>query len=210
MKNLVFLPLLFLVFGCQQNSTQQQASTTPETEKPTINEGFYNLFEEVNVVKMHVFAINDTNAGGENYPYVGKAVPAEMAQYLPTDLQPQGVFACYRTENSGHFILRATSEANANELLLCKWDEGAGKLEKITNLASLQCSEGTCSQKDSWLTDLDDNRTLELVTRSHKRDAQGNLSEETFEVTTDDGSGHFNKTDEQLASLAVKSNYVMQ
>ena len=207
MKNLVFLPLLFLLFGCQQNSPQPAANASqPPLEKSNANEAFAKLFEEVNVVKMHFFAVSDVNTAGEAYPYTGQAVPAEMAQYLPDKLPAEGVFACYRTENSGHYVLRS----GTNELLLCKWDGTAGKLENIATLASLQCSEGSCFQKDSLLSDLDDNRTLELISRAHKKDAQGKISDEIFEVTTDDGSGHFAKTDEQLASLAVQSNYVMQ
>ena len=72
-------------------------------------------------------------------------------------------------------------------MAIAKWDAGQKKLVKVTNLAYLMCDEGTCQQQDAWLADLDDNRTLELILRKHTRDAQGNISDESFEVLTDDG-----------------------
>ncbi|MCB9341462.1 MAG: hypothetical protein H6577_25345 [Lewinellaceae bacterium] len=226
MKNLVILVSFILAIGCQPNQTQQQASAPAGDEMKTsaapagdemktsaVNEDFKNLFEEVNVVKMHLFASHEANPNPDNYPYVGKPITGNMTQYLPPDAQANGtggVFACYRTENSGHYILRIPGKDASSDLVLCKWDGAAGKLKKVAYLAFLQCENGTCYQQDSWLADLDDNRLLELIVRSQKRDSKGMISDETFDVITDDGTGSFTKSNEQLASLAVKSNYVMQ
>ena len=168
-----------------------------------------DLFEEVNVVKMHLFGTAET----KDYPYAGKAMGSEATALLSDGLQPadgQKVYACYFTENSHHFILRIPNEKAANNLVLAKWDKAAEKLVKVSDLAYLHCNENTCQQQDAWLADLDDSRTLELILRRHTRDAKGEITNESFEVLTDDGMGHFKKTNEQLASLAVKEYYVMQ
>lgn len=207
--------LAALLWSCQENNpAQQQDSPAPgASEQPaaSINGEFKDLFEEVNVVKMHLFAAHEPEPNPDNYPYVGKPVPSALAQYLPDGLQVEkGVFACYRTENSGHYILRVPDQAGTSDLVLCRWDPKAGKLAKVADLAFLRCTNGNCQQQDAWLADLDDNRLLELIVRSHKRDSKGMVTDETFDVMTDDGSGSFTKSNEQLASLAVKSNYVMQ
>ncbi|MEZ4955171.1 MAG: hypothetical protein R2825_16515 [Saprospiraceae bacterium] len=210
MKNLSFLLFLSLLFSCQspapENGTKKE---TKVMEVPPVAQ----YFEEINVVKMHLFATSAAMPNAEDYPYSGKELPTEAIKYLGEGLQPNGggkAYACYRTENSGHYILRIPGKTTPSELALAQWDKSAGQLVKLMDLAYQRCNAGLCQQQDAWLADLDDSRTLELIVRKRTRDDSGAVSDESFEVLTDDGTGHFIKTNEQLASLAVKENYVMQ
>ena len=211
MKNLFFLLSIFLFVACQSN-TNQQTAEQPAKEmksKPAIMDSF----EEVNVVKMHLFGTTEAMPNADNYPYTGKVLNDDASKMLGEGLQAneQGaVYACYHTENSNHYILRTPGKNGSSDLVLALWDEAKGSLVKVMDLAYIHCEEGICMQQDAWLADLDDSRTLEMIIRKQTRDAQGNVSDESFEVLTDDGTGHFKKTTEQLASLAVKDNYVMQ
>ena len=215
MRNLLCcLPFLLLV-ACQQKSPQnmEEKDMTATSAKKMADPALMALFEEVNVVKMHLFGTNEAMPNADNYPYTGNPITGEALNFLGEDLQPNdagGVYACYHTENSNHFILRVPGKYASSDIALAMWDADTKKLVKVMDLAYLMCDEGICHQQDAWLADLDDNRTLELILRKHTRDGDGKISDESFEVLTDDGSGHFTKTDEKLASLAIKGNYVMQ
>lgn len=215
MKNLIFfLPMLLLV-ACQSGTTTEQKSDPmPEkAEMKMANPAIMSFFEEVNVVKMHLFATSEAMPNAEEYPYSGKAITGDALSFLGNDLTPTengSAYGCYHTENSNHFIVRLQNGEMGNSLVLAKWNPATEKLMKIMDLASLNCKEGICKQQDAWLADLDDSRTLELILRQHTRNEKGNVSDESFVVLTDDGNGQFIKTNEQLASLAVKDNYVMQ
>ncbi len=208
MKNLCCLLLLGFAIACQTPPPQSADKDKAPMQAPPVNQ----YFEEINVVKMHLFAISDSLPDAGNYPYTGKALPPEAFEHLEKNLRPddgQQVFGCYRTENSDHYILRLSHQKDVAKLVLAKWEETTGQLTKIMDLAYIRCDVNVCWQQDAWLADLDDSRTLELIVRKHTRDASGAVSDESFEVLTDDGTGHFIKTNEQLASLAVKENYVM-
>ena len=214
MRKIVFYLPMLLFIACQQSPGNESADNAADPKKDVMADpALMDYFEEVNVVKMHLFGTNENMPDPENYPYVGKEITGNAVAMLSEELQPNkvgSVYACYHTENSDHFILRVPGKYASSDLAIAKWDAAQKKLVKVKDLAYLQCDEGTCHQQDAWLADLDDSRTLELIVRKHTRDAQGNISDETFEVLTDDGSGHFTKTNEQLASLAIKDNYVMQ
>lgn len=210
MKNLSYLLFLSLLFSCQSPAPDNGLEKETKVMKvPPVAQ----YFEEINVVKMHLFATSEAMPNAEDYPYSGKELPAEALQYLGEGLQPSSegkVFACYRTENSGHYILRIPGKTASSDLALAQWDQTAGQLVMLMDLAYQRCDAGLCQQQDAWLADLDDSRTLELIIRKNTHDGSGKITDESFEVLTDDGTGLFIKTNEQLASLAVKENYVMQ
>ncbi|MBI5914579.1 MAG: hypothetical protein HY842_04320 [Bacteroidetes bacterium] len=215
MKNLLFLSLLVLLFSCQQDpaSTNAAENSTPApAAQPAVNEVVQQLFEEVNVVKMHLFGTNAAEPTAENYPYAGNPVEEAALKFLSHDLQPNevgSVYACYRTENNNFYVLRVPGKYASSDLVLAKWDAGTSQLVKVIDLASLQCDEGLCHQQDAWLTDLDDDRSLDLVIRKHTSD-QRNISEVTFTVLSQQPPGTFGQANDQLASLAIQTNYVMQ
>jgi hypothetical protein len=211
MKNFSYLLVLIAFTACQQNQPSTPAATAPDNT-PSVNEAVKNVFEEVNVVKMHLFATQETAPNADNYPYVGKAVGKDLLPMLGEGLQPSGefgVFTCYYTENGKFFILRVPGKYVSGDLALARWDATANKLAKVTDLAYIQCDEGVCHQQDAWLTDLDDSRTLELILKSRHTE-NGALKEEQFTVMTEDGKGGFVQADAKLTSLAIKDNYVMQ
>ncbi len=209
-----FLPFLLFVACSQPADKDSNENKNMDMKKQgKADPDLMSMFEMVNVVKMHLFSTNEAAPNPEDYPYTGKLLTDKVLSSLEEGLQPSeggSVYACYYTENSGHYILRKSDKDASNTLLIAKWDDEKGELTKVADLAYLMCEDGTCQQQDAWLADLDDNRALELIIRRHTRDSQRNISEEHFEVLTDKGAGVFEKTNEQLASLAVKDNYVMQ
>ena len=50
---------------------------------------------------------------------------------------------------------------------------------------------------------------LELIIRSVITNAEGNATQEEFNVLSQDAGGNFVKSNEQITSLAVKANYVL-
>ena len=181
-------------------------------QQPALNETLKPLFEEVNVVKMHLFATVEEAPNAEKYPYTGKPITGDALKLLDASLQTSpvgGVFGCYHTENGDFYVLRVPGKYISGDLALAKWDAASNSLKKVADLAYLNCDEGYCNQQDSWLTDLDDSRTLELITRSRSTDEKGKVDEENFTVMTEDGKGGFIKADEKLTSLAIQANYVL-
>lgn len=213
MKKSYLLFFALALFACTQQKEKAESSETvpKKTTMAKPDDSFQKLFEEVNVVKMHLFGTAEAEPSPDDYPYVGKPIPPEQLKMLEEKLNaPNGtVFACYFTENSMHYILRIPTEQTSGDLVLAKWNEEEKKLVKVNDLAYLRCEEGTCLQQDAWLADLDDDRDLELVVRQHQKDGQGNISEEKFMVSTDNGSGEFTPASEALSALAVKDRYVM-
>lgn len=211
MKKFIYLLPVILAFSCTEPGTGTEKKE-PETmaaheADPALND----LFEIVNVVKMHLFAARMAEPSAD-YPYLGKPIPAGMMTLLSESLLPEGakpVYACYYTENSHHYILRVPGKNDTWDLVLARWDKDAGKLVKASHLCYYICEDGSCQQQDSWLADLDDNRLLELIVRVQVKDANGNVTEDQFDVLTDSGAGVFGKTSSELASLALKENYVM-
>lgn len=193
--------------ACQPNTGSQAPVETPAAETTPANP-IKNLFEDQIVVKMHLFATQEEPTSPEDYPYTGKAIEGGALQHLGESLKPaEGgqVFACYRAENNDLYILRYRQA-----LVLAKWDASTSKLEKVMDLAHKSCGDTGCQQQDAWLTDLDDNRSLELVVRSRTTDAKGKVTQEDFTVLVQDGTGKFVKSDEQLAALAVQDRYILR
>ncbi|MBK8566846.1 MAG: hypothetical protein IPN76_26830 [Saprospiraceae bacterium] len=212
MKQLVVLLLILGLFGCNQDPAPAEASNPAPAAQPTINEGFQNLFEEVNIVKMHLFGTKEAEPKIDDYPYVGKPIGESELKFLSPDLQPNeigSVYACYRTEYNGFYILRVPGKYSSSDLALAKWDANANQLIKVMDLAMLQCDEGMCHQQDAWLTDLDDDRSLELVIRKQVND-NGKISNEEFSVLAQQPPGSFTKAPDNLASLAPQTSYVLQ
>lgn len=215
MKKFFYLLTCLLAAACQPNQPAEQAAETSNTTttEPAVNQAVMDLFEEVNVVKMHLFATREADPEGETYPYAGKQFGEDVLPFLPEGVQPNesgGVFACYHVENNDFFILRVPGQEVASDLMLCKWDGSAGKLKKIASLASYRCEGESCQQQDAWLTDLDDDRSLELITREAKLDTKGKILEEKFTVLSQDATGNFIPSNDQITTLAIKDNYVLQ
>jgi len=210
MKPLVLLLFVLSIISCNQDPTPATTATA-NPAKSNINEDFQKLFEEVNVVKMHLFGTNEAEPTVDDYPYVGKVIEEASLKYLGDGLQPNeigSIYACYRTEVSNFYILRVPGKYASSDLVLASWDEASSKLVKVLDLANTQCDEGVCHQQDAWLTDLDDDRSLELVIRSYSND-NGKISDESFSVLSQGSPGKFTKAPEALASLAPPTSYVM-
>lgn len=212
MKKLFYLLTLTLAVACQPKTDNQEASgLTPDAAPASINP-IKDLFEEQNVVKMHLFATQEMTPDPEMYPYTGKVIEGDALQYLGKDLareDGQNVYATYHVENNDLYILRVPGKYVVGDLALARWNASSGKLEKIHDLAHIACDEGVCHQQDAWLTDLDDDRTLELIIHSRSTDEKGNVTAEEFNVLSQDADGNFVKSKEELAQLAVKDRYVL-
>lgn len=208
------LLLMAVFFACKNEGdapTQASVETKKMADGQTIDSTFRNMFEEVNVVKLHAFGTNELEPKQEDYPYTGKKIEEAQMKYLGDGLQANevgGVYACYRTEAYNLYVLRVPGKYASSDLALAKWDDASQKLVKVMDLASIQCDEGYCIQQDAWLTDLDDNRALDLVTHSMTND-NGKISDEKFTVYTQPTPGNFAKAPDNIASLAPITSYVM-
>ncbi len=212
MKKLFYLLPFMLAVACQPNTGNQQPDSAAPAAEPTAQPAATNpikdFFEEQIVVKMHLFATQEQTPDPETYPYTGKPIEGDALQYLAENLQPapgSKIYACYHTENNDFYILRIPGVS----LALAKWNPATNKLEKIFDLATINCNGKACQQQDVWLTDLDDDRTLELVVNARETDATGKTIMENFMVLAQDGNGNFVQSSEQLAALAVKDRYVL-
>lgn len=204
------LAMLF-IFGCS-NEPKPVAEETAQAANPTstVAPEVQDLFEEQNPVKMHFFGTNDAPPK-EDYPYTGKEIGEAQMKFLADDLQPNevgSVYACYRTEYEGFYILRVPGKYASSNLSLAKWDASSSKLIKVQDLATIQCDEGMCIQQDAWLTDLDDNRISELVVRRQTND-NGKISDESFQVYAQEVPGSFSPAKPELAALAPQTSYVL-
>lgn len=204
---------LFAVLSCQPNQpTEQSTNVAAQSTDTAMDSTFQKLFEEVNVVKMHFFGTQEAAPSAENYPYVGTIIGEDGLKFLETALQPNevgSVYACYRTENNNFYVLRVPGKYASSDLVMAKWDPAQGKLVKIHDLASLHCDEGLCHQQDAWFYDLDDNRKLELVIKSHTKELNSQPTDEQFTVLAQDEAGNLVKADEKLTSLAIPANFVL-
>ncbi len=211
MKNLTYLFALVLFAACQPNQPAQDAADTKDkVEEGTANQSVMDLFEEVNVLKMHLYSTLEDDPEGETYPYAGKQFGEDTFGFLPDGVQPNevgGVFGTYRVENTNFYILRVPGQEVSSDLVLCKWDGAANKLRKVIDLASYRCDGQSCRQQDAWLTDLDDDRVHELVLRTADVDATGKALNEKFVVLSQDAEGNFKPSNELITSLAIEEYY---
>ncbi len=214
MKNFFYLLVCLPFMACQSNQpSSQDTEDVDAPSTPAVNAAVYNLFDEVNILKMHVFSTLEEDPDAENYPYTGTQFGEDLLPFLPDGIQPNeagGVFACYRVENNNLYVLRIPGQNISSDLILCRWNDAAGKLEKITDLANYRCEGDNCIQQDAWLADLDDDRVYELITAKMSYGANGKLmGDENFSVFSQDAEGRFVPASELIASLVISGNYKM-
>ncbi|MEM9260692.1 MAG: hypothetical protein AAGA62_13670, partial [Bacteroidota bacterium] len=115
-----------LFAACQQGPEKSTPTPAADAKKAMMADpALMSFFEEVNVVKMHLFGTNEAMPDAENYPYVGKEITGESIAMLSTELQPNDagrVYGCYHTENSDHFILRVPGKESSSDLAIAQWD----------------------------------------------------------------------------------------
>lgn len=181
--------------------------TPAEEPKPiSLNPDLEALFEDIIVVKMHLFSTVDQQL--TDYPYVGKKIDPALHTHLDESLlnnAEMGIFATYKVQNE-YYILRVPSREFSNELVLCRLNEKTGKLEKVETLANGWCRTEKCHQQDAWLADLDLDQELELIIRSRDEDNEGKIVGSLFRVKTEDGRGGFVIGKD---SLANPTSYVL-
>ncbi len=207
MKYFFFLVGCFFMLSCSnQNDTNNTESEAVEMEKPTFDKSFESLFEEIIVVKMHLFSSLDQSL--PDYPYVGKKLSEKHFNYLSEELLENpgwGIYATYKVQDD-MYILRVPSKEFSNELVLCSIDTETGKLVKNQVLANAWCN-GRCHQQDGWLADLDLDQHLELIIRGKDTNAEGKVVGSVYKVMTQNGDGNFQIGKEAIASAPT---YVLQ
>jgi hypothetical protein len=199
----IFLFGIFLI-GCTNSS--QEGTTTETPKMMELNTDLASLFEDIIVVKMHLFSTADPTL--KDYPYIGKPIATNLHQYLDESLlenAEMGLFATYKVQNQ-YYVLRVPSREFSNELVLCRLDESTGKLKKVEVLANGWCRTERCHQQDAWLADLDLDQQLELIIRSRDENKEGKIVGNLFRVKTEDGRGGFVIGKD---SLANPTSYVL-
>ncbi|MEL6865332.1 MAG: hypothetical protein AAFP19_12980 [Bacteroidota bacterium] len=206
MKQILWSGLLLLSFlACQQGEGTQSGG-----EKASLAPSLDSLFQEITVVKMHLFT-PDSTAVPADYPYTGSTLDSTHYVYLRDDLrrrveeQSAEVYACQKVQGD-LYVLRLPGEIAPHELVLCRYDAMEDKLMPIRVLAFNWCMEGECQRQDAWLDDLDLDRQLEVIVRGRQMNAEGLILNEIFEVYTQDEESNWIRGKEELAN---KTSYVL-
>lgn len=140
---------------------------TPASERAA---AFISLFDTENVGNLRVYAARDGNLNRE-YPFKGQALPERFLGMLPepylSELKRRGgtAYAVYRIKgNRGeHYLLRLPTEKGEHTLVL--FDLHGEQLGLVNVLAYAYCGEKGCRQQDGFLTDLDGDTDLDILTK---------------------------------------------
>lgn len=207
MRLLLNLTVCLFFFGNCSNPTTEEKPSQEESMMLGFDESFESLFEEIIVVKMHLFSSLDQQL--PDYPYVGNKLSEEHYSNLDESLLENtgwGIYATYKVQDD-MYILRVPSKEFSNELILCSKDPNSGKLVKNQVLANAWCHPEKCHQQDAWLADLDLDQHLELIIRGKDMNKDGKVTGSLYRVMTQNGDGNFEIGKEEIASAPT---YVME
>ncbi len=150
-------------------------------------EMFAGLFEDKNVGSLHLYIQAPPMNSGSEAPYLkGKAIKPAYNSYLPQRVRPwtatkecypKAIFAI-RANGLRNFYLIEVPQKKANkQLILYKLQKR--KLKKVKVLASYDCKDQSCSQLDSWVSDLNGDGRLDLIQKQYRKSKNGKESTQT-------------------------------
>jgi hypothetical protein len=137
---------------------------------------FIALFEESNVGNLRVYAhYNDELPN--NYPFKGTAVPEasyEMFTGTYRDLLEADQAYAYsiysiKGNEAEHYLMRVPSDKGPNTIVL--FDLNGEVMEPVQVLAYAYCKGDFCYQQDSFITDLDGDTDLDILTKFRRTES---------------------------------------
>lgn len=186
--SLLFLSVCLTVgaIGQEQDTTYQEYDVRPypATNVPASAEAaaFISIFEESNVGNLRVYAHYDDELPYD-YPFRGEEIPEsfyEMFTGTYRDLLEADESYAYsiysiKGNRSEHYLIRTPSDKGPNTIVL--FDLNGEVMEPVQVLAYAYCKGDFCYQQDSFITDLDGDTDLDILTKFRRVEAD---NEETL------------------------------
>jgi hypothetical protein len=209
--------LLFLTLFISCNSSQKEQMTEEIINEipQIISNPFLDLFEEVNSEEIHVFSPCETKGSNK---YLGKSIPPSfffnfkvnnMKSIVLMD-KTEEIFACFKTPLSENFtgiIVRHSGHypEDYSILSLYVWDNTKQKNINRIKLTD-NWGDGTFIEtQDAWLTDINLDKQLDIVTRNIQSweddDSEEEYETDSIKVFLGNGSKY------KLSSQNVERNH---
>ncbi|WP_282782429.1 hypothetical protein [Phaeodactylibacter xiamenensis] len=170
----------------------------PATNVPVSPEAasFIALFEESNVGNLRVYSHYDDELPYE-YPFKGKEIPEsyyEMFAGTHRDLLEDDASYAYsiysiKGNRAEHYLIRTPSDKGPNTIVL--FDLNGEVMEPVQVLAYAYCKGDFCYQQDSFITDLDGDTDLDILTKFRRIEADDEetlVKNDIVYLQEDDGS----------------------
>ncbi len=149
---------------------QYQERPYPAANIPVSPEvaGFIAQFEDSEVGNLKAFAIPEAEIP-YGYYFTGTEI-GEAHKELFTDeyrdlVENGAIYATYsiKGQEKEHYIIRMPTDKGPNTLVL--FETNGEVVEPVQLLAYAFCENGFCYQQDSWVTDLDGDADLDILTK---------------------------------------------
>jgi hypothetical protein len=192
--------LTFSALGQERDTAYSEYDVRPypATNVPVSPEAasFIALFKESNVGNLRVYAHYDEELP-YGYPFKGEEIPEsyyEMFTGTYRDLLEDDksyAYSIYSIKgNTGeHYLIRTPSDKGPNTIVM--FDLNGEVMEPVQVLAYAYCKGDFCYQQDSFITDLDGDTDLDILTKFRRLDADGEetlVKNDIVYLQEDDGS----------------------
>ncbi len=169
------------VYGQEQDTSYGDYNVRPypATNVPVTPEAaeFVALFEESNVGNLRVYAHTDDELP-YGYPFEGREVPeayyemftGEYRDLLEDDKAYAYSIYSIKGNEAEHYLMRVPSNKGPNTIVL--FDLNGEVMEPVQVLAYAYCKGDFCYQQDSFLTDLDGDTDLDILTKFRRVDSK--------------------------------------
>lgn len=170
----------------------------PATNVPVSPEAasFIALFEESNVGNLRVYSHYDDELPYE-YPFEGEEIPEsyyEMFAGTHRDLLEDDAASAYsiysiKGNRAEYYLIRTPSDKGPNTIVL--FDLNGEVMEPVQVLAYAYCKGDFCYQQDSFITDLDGDTDLDILTKFRRTEADDEetlVKNDIIYLQEDDGS----------------------
>ncbi|MEQ8703102.1 MAG: hypothetical protein RIC19_04245 [Phaeodactylibacter sp.] len=202
-----FLSLLILSVCMTLSAIGQEQDTSygefdvrpyPAANVPASPEAaaFIALFEESNVGNLRVYAHHDDELP-YNYPFKGKEIPKAYYEMFSGTYRAlleadkayaYGIYSI-KGNKAEHYLVRMPSDKGPNTIVL--FDLNGEVMEPVQVLAYAYCKGDFCYQQDSFITDLDGDTDLDILTKFRRMEADDEetlVKNDIIYLQGDDGS----------------------
>jgi len=192
--------LTLSAFGQEQDTSygEYDVRPYPATNVPVSPEAasFIALFEESNVGNLRVYAHYDDELP-YNYPFEGAKIPESYYSMFAGTyrdlLEEDAAFAhsiySIKGNRAEHYLIRTPSDKGPNTIVL--FDLNGEVMEPLQVLAYAYCKGDFCYQQDSFITDLDGDTDLDILTKFRRIEADNEetlVKNDIVYLQADDGS----------------------
>ena len=179
----------------------------PATNIPPSPEvaGFMAEFEDSEVGNLKVYSDFDEQPSSDYY-FAGEKISAIHNELFTAEfrelIQAGNAYATYSIKGNAreHYIIRLPTNKGPNTLWLFTVEGEVAKPLQL--LAYAFCQSGSCYQQDSWITDLDGDTDLDILTKFRRTDASSQkVIEKQASVYLQNKAGDFQMAEKGAVSL---------